>query len=157
MIIKAYEKLPEEAHYIRQTVFVEEQGFREEFDTIDNTAVHAVGFIDGSPVATGRIFPAEENGAYYLGRLAVLKNFRKNGTGSKMLVFLESEAAKRGASKIILHAQIQAQPFYEKNGYIAEGEPFLEGSAPHITMMKKLRTCLHKKCVRIFEHNFVAE
>ncbi|MCI5946825.1 MAG: GNAT family N-acetyltransferase [Oscillospiraceae bacterium] len=157
MIIKAYEKLPEEAHYIRQTVFVEEQGFREEFDTLDNTAVHAVDFIDGSPVATGRIFPAEENGAYYLGRLAVLKNFRKNGTGSKMLVFLESEAAKRGASKIILHAQIQAQPFYEKNGYIAEGEPFLEGSVPHITMMKKLRTCLHKKCVRIFEHNFVAE
>ena len=138
MIIKAYEKLPEEAYYIRQTVFVEEQGFREEFDTLDNTAVHAVGFIDGSPVATGRIFPAEENGAYYLGRLAVLKNFRKNGTGSKMLVFLESEAAKRGASKIILHAQIQAQPFYEKNGYIAEGEPFLDESTPHITMIKKL-------------------
>ena len=22
---------------------------------------------------------------------------------------------------------------------------------------KKIRTCLHKKCVRIFEHNFVAE
>ena len=55
-----------------------------------------------------------------------------------MLAFLESEAAKRGASKIILHAQIQAQPFYEKNGYIAEGEPFLEESTPHITMMKKL-------------------
>ena len=157
MIIKAYEKLPEEAHYIRQTVFVEEQGFREEFDTIDNTAVHAVGFADGSPIATGRIFPAEEDGTYYLGRLAVLKDFRKGGTGSKMLEFLESEAAKRGASKIILHAQIQAQPFYEKNSYIAEGEPFLEGSVPHITMMKKLRTCLHKKCVRIFEHNFVAE
>lgn len=138
MIIKAYEKLPEEAHYIRQTVFVEEQGFEEEFDTIDNTAVHAVGFADGTPVATGRIFPAEEDGAYYLGRLAVLKDFRKGGTGSKMLAFLENEAAKRGASKIILHAQIQAQPFYEKNGYIAKGEPFLEESAPHITMIKKL-------------------
>lgn len=138
MIIKAYEKLPEEAHFIRQTVFVEEQGFEEEFDTIDNTAVHAVGFADGTPIATGRIFPAEEDGAYYLGRLAVLKDFRKGGTGSKMLSFLENEAAKRGASKIILHAQIQAQPFYEKNGYIAKGEPFLEESAPHITMIKKL-------------------
>lgn len=52
MIIKAYEKLPEEAHFIRQTVFVEEQGFREEFDTIDNTAVHAVGFADGTPIPT---------------------------------------------------------------------------------------------------------
>lgn len=139
MIIKAYEKLPEEAHFIRQTVFVEEQGFKDEFDTIDNTAVHAVGFINGSPAATGRIFPAEENGAYYLGRLAVLKDFRKGGTGSKMLAFLENEAAKRGASKIILHAQIQAQPFYEKNGYIAEGEPFLDESTPHITMVKKLK------------------
>ena len=52
MIIKAYEKLPEEAQYIRQTVFVEEQGFKEEFDTIDNTAVHAVGFADGTPIIT---------------------------------------------------------------------------------------------------------
>ncbi len=112
---------------------------KEEFDTIDNTAVHTVGFINGSPAATGRIFPAEENGAYYLGRLAVLKDFRKGGTGSKMLAFLENEAAKRSASKIILHAQIQAQPFYEKNGYIAEGEPFLDESTPHITMVKKLK------------------
>lgn len=139
MMIKAYEKLPEEAHFIRQTVFVEEQGFKEEFDTIDDTAVHAVGFADGTPIATGRIFPAEENGAYYLGRLAVLKDFRKGGTGSKILAFLENEAAKYGASKIILHAQIQAQPFYEKNGYIAESEPFLDESTPHITMVKKLK------------------
>lgn len=138
MIIKAYDKLPEEARFIRQTVFVEEQGFREEFDSIDNTAIHAVGFIGGKPVATGRIFPAEENGAYYLGRLAVMKEARKSGTGSAMLTFLENEASKRGASKIILHAQIQAQPFYEKNSYTAEGEPFLDESAPHITMVKSI-------------------
>ena len=83
MMIQFYEKLPEEAHFIRQTVFVEEQGFREEFDTIDNTAVHAVVFADGSPIATGRIFPAEENGAYYLGRLAVLKDFRRGRNGQQ--------------------------------------------------------------------------
>ncbi|MGN1304866.1 MAG: GNAT family N-acetyltransferase [Oscillospiraceae bacterium] len=139
MKIKAYNKLPEEARFIRQTVFVEEQGFREEFDTTDNTAIHAVGFIDGAAAATGRIFPSEESGAYCLGRLAVLKDFRKNGTGSAVLGFLENEALKRGASKIILHAQIQAQPFYEKNGYTVEGEPFLEESAPHITMVKMLK------------------
>lgn len=138
MIIKAYEKLPEEARFIRQTVFVEEQGFKEEFDSTDNTAIHAVGFVDGAPIATGRIFPAEENGAYYLGRLAVMKGSRKNGTGSAILTFLENEASKRGATKIILHAQIQAQPFYEKNGYTAEGEPFLDESAPHITMVKSI-------------------
>ena len=26
-----------------------------------------------------------------------------------------------------------------------------------IEFEKNLRTCLHKKCVRIFEHNFVAD
>ena len=108
-------------------------------NNIDNTAIHAVGFADGTPAATGRIFLAKKNGVYYLGRLAVLKDFRRGGTGSKMLAFLENEAAKYGVSKIILHARIQAQPFYEKNGYIAEGEPFLEESAPHITMAKKLK------------------
>ena len=138
MIIKAYNDLPEEARFIRQTVFMEEQGFKNEFDDIDETAIHAVGFIDGVPAATGRVFPAEEDGAYYLGRLAVRKEFRKGGTGSAIVAFLENEAAKHGASKIILHAQIQAQPFYEKNGYTAEGEPFLDETTPHITMVKKI-------------------
>lgn len=138
MIIKAYNKLPEEARSIRQAVFMEEQGFKNEFDDIDSTAIHAVGFIDGVPAATGRVFPAEEDDAYYLGRLAVRKEFRKGGTGSAIVAFLENEAAKHGASKIILHAQIQAQPFYEKNGYTAEGEPFLDETTPHITMVKKI-------------------
>lgn len=139
MIIKTYDYLPEEARFIRQTVFVEEQGFKEEFDSIDSTAIHAVAFFDGVPAATGRIFSSEEDGVFYLGRLAVIKEFRKGGTGSAMINHLEIEALKHGADKIKLHAQVQAQPFYAKNGYTAEGEVFLEEFAPHITMVKSLK------------------
>ena len=139
MTIKTYNYLPEEARYIRQTVFVEEQGFKEEFDSVDNTAIHAVAFIDDSPAATGRVFPSEEDGVFYLGRLAVMKEFRKGGTGSAMIKHLEAEAENHGAAMIKLHAQVRAQGFYEKNGYTAEGEIFLEEFEPHITMVKSLK------------------
>lgn len=138
MIIKGYSFLPDEARHIRQTVFVEEQGFNEEFDTIDNTALHAVAFDKENPVATGRIFPSEQDGTYLLGRLAVMKDYRKSGVGSEMLKFLENEAVKLGAGKIELHAQFRAKGFYEKNGYTAEGDIFLDESEPHITMTKAL-------------------
>lgn len=138
MIIKSYDYLPDEARLVRQTVFVEEQGFREEFDTIDNTALHAVAFDNETPAATGRIFPSEQADTYLLGRLAVMKDYRKSGIGSKMLKFLEAEAIKLGAKKIELHAQLRAKHFYEKNGYIAEGDIFLDEFEPHINMTKML-------------------
>lgn len=138
MEIKAYNYLPEEARAIRQAVFVNEQGFREEFDSIDNTAVHAVAFIDKAPAATGRVFSEGSDGTYTIGRLAVAKDLRKTGVGSEVLKFLENEAKKLGAKRFELHAQIQAKPFYEKNGYKAEGDVFLDQFSPHILMVKSL-------------------
>lgn len=138
MEIKAYNYLPEEARTIRQAVFVDEQGFKEEFDSIDNTAVHAIAFIDGEPAATGRVFSEGADGTYVIGRLAVAKNARKTGVGSEVLKFLENEAKKLGAKRFELHAQMQAKPFYEKNGYKAEGDVFLDQFSPHILMVKSL-------------------
>ena len=46
-----YDALPPEAAAIRQAVFVEEQGFQEEFDAIDRHALHLLLFADGRPVA----------------------------------------------------------------------------------------------------------
>ena len=39
-----YDALPPEAAAIRQAVFVEEQGFQEEFDAIDRHALHPVSY-----------------------------------------------------------------------------------------------------------------
>ena len=49
-----YDALPPEAAAIRQAVFVEEQGFQEEFDAIDRHALHLLLFADGQPVGTLR-------------------------------------------------------------------------------------------------------
>lgn len=44
-----------DARLIRQQVFVEEQGFVNEFDDIDHEAYHAVIYTGGYPIATGKM------------------------------------------------------------------------------------------------------
>lgn len=50
---------------------------------------------------------------------------------------LEQEIRKRGGRKILLSAQEQAVPFYQKNGYHCVGEPYLDEFCPHIQMIKE--------------------
>ena len=45
--IRTYDRLPEEATRIRREVFMEEQGFEDEFDDMDGRALHVVAFLDG--------------------------------------------------------------------------------------------------------------
>ena len=56
MDIKIYDTLLEEAVRIRKTVFVEEQGFQDEFDKIDSYARHLVLFDGENPIAVCRFF-----------------------------------------------------------------------------------------------------
>ena len=51
MTIRVYENaLPEDALYIRTVVFVEEQGFRDEFDEIDKNCLHLIAYDDDKQV-----------------------------------------------------------------------------------------------------------
>ena len=48
MEIRSYHSLPQEAVLVRTKVFVEEQGFQNEFDDIDDSALHhSTIFISG--------------------------------------------------------------------------------------------------------------
>ena len=66
-----YDALPPEAAAIRQAVFVEEQGFQEEFDAIDRHALHLLLFADGRPVGTLRAFTEDGGTRWHIGRVAV--------------------------------------------------------------------------------------
>ena len=77
MRIEVFHSVPQQALEIRQKVFVEEQGFQDEFDDIDSTAIHFVLFDDSDkPIATCRVFKDVIKNSYILGRLAVLKEYR---------------------------------------------------------------------------------
>lgn len=134
--IRIFDTLPDDSRRIRTEVFVDEQGFREEFDTDDNIATHIVGYINGNPVATCRILP--QKGCFTIGRVAVAKSFRNNGLGSRIIIAAEEHISKCGGGIIYIHSQLQAAPFYEKLGYKPTGETDFEEGCPHCMLTKHI-------------------
>ena len=138
MISKVYDTLPEEAAMIRRAVFMDEQGFVQEFDETDHLARHIVLFDGETPVAVCRFFPGDTPGDYIVGRIAVMKPYRSRGLGAEVLRAAENAAAALHGNTIRLHAQISAKGFYEKQGYQAYGPVEYEEYCPHVWMRKKL-------------------
>ncbi|MVX65677.1 GNAT family N-acetyltransferase [Clostridium chromiireducens] len=136
--IKHYNFLCEEAKYIRIEVFMKEQGFKDEFDEWDDKVSHVVLFVDGRAAGTGRLLPGENHKTFVIGRVAVVKQYRKLHLGSKIINELENMPKKLGGVRIHLSAQCKAQGFYEKLGYTASGEPYLDELCEHIHMEKKI-------------------
>lgn len=123
-----------QAKIVRQTVFIEEQGFVNEFDDIDKKAYHTVIFHNESAVATGRLF--EDETGWHIGRVAVLTEYRGHKLGEKVMISLEQKARTIGVKSITLSAQVQASGFYEKLGYENLGDLHYDEHCPHITMKK---------------------
>ena len=131
--------LPQEAIDIRQKVFVEEQGFQNEFDEIDKRATHFVVFDrTNTPLATCRLFMEEESGAYILGRVAVVKEGRGNGIGSFIVRTVEEYVKAIDGKELRLHAQCRITPFYTKLGFSEYGQIEDDEGCPHIWMRKNV-------------------
>lgn len=135
---RTYGLLHDDAKWIRRSVFMDEQGFVNEFDDKDAMAKHVVLYNGkNEPVATCRYFPVEEGNVYCIGRLAVLKEFRKSHYGTAVLREAERQIDAAGGVEIRLAAQLRAKGFYEKSGYTAVGAEFLDENCPHIWMSKQ--------------------
>lgn len=131
-------QLTEDAKMIREEVFVIEQGFAEEFDKTDSQSKHIVLYIHNRPAATCRYYFDESKDCYIIGRVAVLPAFRGTGLGKKVMELAEKSIAENGGKNIQLSAQTRVQGFYEKCGYTAKGEAYLDQDCPHICMEKTL-------------------
>lgn len=119
---------------IRKTVFVSEQGIpvEDEMDVYDAVAWHIVLLADGVPAGCGRI--TIENGIAKLGRVAVLKEKRRQGYATLICKALIDIARREKADMVTLHSQSYAAELYDKMGFVRVGEAFLEEGIPHIRM-----------------------
>lgn len=126
-------------HALRQEVFVVGQGVPEQIerDGLDAVATHAVAVQDGVVVGTGRLLPRAD-GTAAVGRMAVAEAARNRGVGAAVLRLLERRATELGLTAVELHAQVPARRFYERAGYTAVGEVYLEAGLEHISMRKPL-------------------
>lgn len=136
MNLKVYTGFPADAMTVRETVFVLEQGFRDEFDQIDGYATHFVMYDGEKPVGVCRVFA--QDGAYILGRLAVLKDYRGKKLGSRLVQAALEHVKSVGGRVMRLHSQCRAAGFYEKLGFTAYGEIEYEEDCPHIWMKKEI-------------------
>ncbi len=135
MEIKKYDYMHDDIVKIRTDVFVIEQDFKEEFDDIDNNCTFLVMYDEDEPVAMCRYFPIEED-VYAIGRIAVIKEYRGRGLGSYIVKEAEKKVIELGAKQAVLSAQTRAREFYEKLGYIGEGQFYYEEWCEHIKMRK---------------------
>lgn len=142
MIVKVSNSIElEHAFSIRKTVFVEEQGVPledefDQFDTLNGTCEHVLAYIDGESIGTGRVRVLDGKGK--LERICILEPYRKSGVGQKIINSLEEISRDKGLIQVKLHGQSQAKGFYEKLGYSAASDEFMEDGIPHFLMIKEL-------------------
>ncbi|AFM01026.1 MULTISPECIES: GNAT family N-acetyltransferase [Desulfitobacterium] len=131
----------EDAFQIRREVFVEEQGvpLQDEFDGYDESgaaARHILVYYEDQPAATGRLRWLGDTAK--LERICVRAAMRKFGLGSVVVKSLEKIAQEEGFCKAKIHAQTQAQNFYERLGYRQTSEEFMEDGISHIVMERTI-------------------
>ncbi len=126
------------AQPIRERVFITEQGVPGalEWDEWDDTAEHAIAFsLGGLAIGTGRLLPDGR-----IGRMAVLREWRRRGTGAELLRVLVEHARAMGLAVVNLHAQVHARGFYRRFGFLEYGAVFEEAGIPHVEMRLRLRS-----------------
>ncbi|WP_205696309.1 GNAT family N-acetyltransferase [Conexibacter sp. SYSU D00693] len=129
---------------LRHEVFCLEQGVSEE-DELDGRDAEAEHLVvvddDGTVVATCRLLHGSPDGdrerpATKLGRMAVRRDLRGRGLARALLDEADVRAARVGSGRIVLTAQLDAIGLYERAGYAAWGDVFLDAGIEHRWMAK---------------------
>lgn len=123
---------------IRRTVFTLGQGVPVtiEVDGRDPGCTHFLAIRDGVDVGAARMRVVED--AAKAERVAVLADLRGAGVGRALMDALEAAARRQGLSRVKLSAQSDVVVFYERLGYTAYGEEFVEADILHRWMKKPL-------------------
>ncbi|MBR2679523.1 MAG: GNAT family N-acetyltransferase [Exiguobacterium sp.] len=130
--------LIEQAKQVREIVFVQEQRIDTslEYDDLDGVCTHVVGLLDSEPVTTARLRKVDST-VGKVERVATIQAARGHGYGKEIMDEVERVAKRQGLVELRLGAQLTALPFYEKLGYEAFGDEFLDADIPH-RMMRKI-------------------
>jgi len=119
---------------IRTEVFIREQGVPPEleWDEDDARAIHFLAFEGRNPVACARLM---SDGRF--GRMAVLKDWRRQHWGSRLLNAIEDYARNElQIREIKASAQAHALGFYRKNGFSVQPGFFDDAGIPHVKIYK---------------------
>lgn len=120
---------------IREQVFIIEQAVTPEFewDDIDATAVHLLVTLNNQPIACLRIIDYKK-----IGRMAVLKKYRRHGLGAALILEAVAICKAHGTEQITLSAQTHAIGFYEKKGFKQVSGVYCDVDIAHVDMLLEI-------------------
>ncbi|WP_210215717.1 GNAT family N-acetyltransferase [Roseitalea porphyridii] len=127
---------------IRHQVFVREQCVDEDLerDGLDDRCIHYLAVDGQTPVGTARVMPLE--GRYKIQRMAVLSERRGTGVGAALMEFIMDDLAEAAAASgrhFFLSSQVHAMAFYEKLGFVACSDEFMDAGIAHRDMRAPAR------------------
>ena len=130
-----WDQLQQDARLIRELVFIVEQNIPEqdEWDDQDAISQHFVVYDRDQPIATARLL---QNNS--VGRVAVIQKYRGQGIGRMIMLDIIRYAHQQHRPLLKLSSQVHAISFYEKLGFVTQGDPYDECGIPHIEMMMPL-------------------
>ncbi len=131
-----YARQRDELLRVRETVFVREQHvpLDLERDALDPLCRHVLARDDaGQPIGTGRLTPEHR-----VGRMAVLREWRGRGVGDALLAALLDQARQQRWPELTLNAQVDAERFYARHGFVPYGPRFREAGIEHQAMRRRL-------------------
>jgi len=126
---------------VREQVFVAEQHVpvEEERDVLDPRCLHVLARDRaGTAVGTGRLVPPRDDEPARIGRMAVLRDWRGAGVGDALLHALLRLAREQGWVDVALNAQVGAQAFYARHGFLPVGGRFMEAGIEHQAMRRRI-------------------
>ena len=131
---------------IRRAVFIEEDGIppEEEYDAHDRLGGdcdHFLVMLDGMAAGTLRCLHLDSH-TVQIQRVCVLRRFRKLGLGRQALEYVHAFYRGTQVRRFEMNAKCVARAFYEKLGYTAYGEVFLDADMPHIAMYREIKNPL---------------
>jgi len=121
---------------IRDAVFIREQCVpaEQEWDGKDDGCRHALALsLQGDAIGCGRMLPDG-----HIGHIAVLPQWRNQKVGRAIVEALLDYARAHDYPQISVDAQPHYVPFYRENGFIEQGEAFMDAGVQRIKMALKL-------------------
>jgi len=127
---------------LRRQVFSGEQGVPEavESDGRDGECVHFVAVADDETVLGTARMRSMPGCVAKAERVAVRSRMRGRGVGRALMLRLETEAAAKGHTAVLLGAQAAVVGFYARLGYVARGPRYEEAGIEHQLMERRLPT-----------------
>ena len=136
-------ELLQQSNLIRAKVFIEEQNVERELEyEFEEQGNFYLLYFENIPIATARW--RETKIGIKLERFAMLKEFRNQGSGGKLLAEVMKDVLPMNR-KIYLHSQVNAVTYYERAGIVKEGDIFIEANIKHYLMKYDSNKLMVKK------------